>query len=1428
MIRLGFRFKFQLFLVSSLLILLPLSLNAQIPTGFQTDVSGSTAAISWSLPSRVSASGVSVPYRNSRIRVTGPSGYSQVYSPSSRTDNQFTLTDLSVGTYTIYGEAAYEKGDDEREIRWNDTFEIKQAVFPSTFTVNTSGSTANLSWLSLPSTATAQNGATVSLSSARITVVGINYDNVFSIAKTATSLSLNNLRLGTYSIRGSAIYGSGSNQIEKNWSGNFNINQSPLFPDGFETTVNQNSVEIRWNELPSSTKAANGVSVPYRNSTLSIRSPNGYYDVFGQTSVTDNRLVLAGLSAGDYTIDGEAAYERGDDEREVSWSGGFTIRVSPTPNVSTPSGFVQPSHNPEVGGLAGQHSVELNGSASYRIPIDIIGVRKGLAPELAFSYNSTAGLSAMGIGWTLSGFSAIQRCPTSHLRGEIRDPVDFDSNDQFCLNSVRLVRQPEGDYRLENDDGTRVIVYGALTNPSYFKVLMPNGRIQFYGNSSDSAISPMGSSLISTWALNREEDRYSNFYNIEYTKASGSYRPHRVNYNGHGNSGTAPSSSVRFYYANDRQDTQRVYLGGAYAEQNWRLTKVEVFSGSRELRRYSLKYNHLTRAPRSPYITSIEKCTYSEEYLCMPETTFSWSSENFGYSSISNWLSNNTAGIPNEPEKSSENRFIDLNGDGYPDRIWRPKGRSDYYVALNTKSRLGTPTRWINSSYYVSGTTVTSASDEHQWFADINGDGLIDRVWDPNGSNNHLYISVNSGSQFNTPTKIFNHTLTATNGVRIDPRPNDGRNYFVDFDGDGRVDRVWMPKGRSDFYLSLNNGNNTFSQPRQVLNSTIYDPSVGASINSYSHKNQFEYFQDVNGDGLPDRFWIPDGRRDIHVALNNGLSNFSAPKRWLADASYSYRIYSTNGSFQWLTDVNGDGLPDWLFAPEGNINEYYVALNTGVGLSPLTKWLARSGFPVVSTDGKHTDLGDFNGDGLPDIIWEPDGGVNGYYVALNTGRSFDNPLLWQSNNANGITAFSKDGSSEYLLDMNGDGAVDRVWSPDGSNNNYYVARGKTNYRQINSVEVGNGDTVRGHFTQFLYKSGLDTSLVNYSSYKGTFPYNVAPSANRLVYRTNISDGIGGHFHTDYSYSNPKIHLGGYANLGFESMTVKNGENGIETRTIFNQDASTMVHGTVREVRTVATSDPNDPVLSVTTNSWINKTLGSGGASRNRLELAATTITKRDLNNSFINSEVNNYTYEPSAGMPLTIETKLYGEHSFLTRTKKVTNTYASNHLASTYLLPSLTKTRVDVQTTNKAKVITLSAWEYDAQTGKKLKEKILHPDTEAVLSETRYHNIDTFGNHRSTTTLGSDFKSRTSTQTFDATGRFVTSQTNPLGQISHAFYHGIGSQFDGMLYESRDINGIRTRYEYDGFGRETKMIAFYGSAHPVSSYTSYQWCSADF
>ena len=120
-----------------------------------------------------------------------------------------------------------------------------------------------------------------------------------------------------------------------------------------------------------------------------------------------------------------------------------------------------------------------------------------MQPSLALSYNSQAGNGLAGMGWSLSGFSAIHRCQATYVQDGFSGGINYDANDRFCLDGERLIRintgltygAPGQEYRTEHESFTRIVSVGGTDgNPAYFRAWAKSGQIMEFGNTEDSRV----------------------------------------------------------------------------------------------------------------------------------------------------------------------------------------------------------------------------------------------------------------------------------------------------------------------------------------------------------------------------------------------------------------------------------------------------------------------------------------------------------------------------------------------------------------------------------------------------------------------------------------------------------------------------------------------------------------------------------------------------------------------------------------------------------------------------------------------------------------------------------------------------------------------------------------------------------------------------
>ncbi|QIL01816.1 hypothetical protein G7078_02790 [Sphingomonas sinipercae] len=262
---------------------------------------------------------------------------------------------------------------------------------------------------------------------------------------------------------------------------------------------------------------------------------------------------------------------------------------------------------------------------------------------------------------------------------------------------------------------------------------------------------------------------------------------------------------------------------------------------------------------------------------------------------------------------------------------------------------------------------------------------------------------------------------------------------LTDFNGDGIADVLW----RSDTGVIttwLGQADGTF-----IDNSANTGQAIPLDWNIVGTG-------DYNGDGLGDIMW----RSDAGVMT-----------QWLGQLDGTFRDnFAKTGQvipLDWNVigtgDFNGDGLGDLIWRSDAGV---------------ITEWLGNldgSFRDNFAGTGQHIPLnwtidgmGDFNGDGLEDLIWRSDAGVITEWLGQNDGSFKDNfagtgqtiPTNWQ---IVGVGDFNADGYADILWQSTAGTLTNWLGNPDGSFTDNFVNTGQVIPQGWELVGVGdlNGD-----------------------------------------------------------------------------------------------------------------------------------------------------------------------------------------------------------------------------------------------------------------------------------------------------------------------------------------------------------------------------------
>lgn len=930
-----------------------------------------------------------------------------------------------------------------------------------------------------------------------------------------------------------------------------------------------------------------------------------------------------------------------------------------------------------VGYLKGAFSVNEMGAAIYSIPLDLPPGINDMTPKVSINYSSQGGNGELGLGWSLSGFDSISRCPlTLEVDGDI-DPVDYDNNDQFCLSGSRLVWDSSEGYYVDSNNGiVKAIPIGNVSDPqggsspTSWEVHLNNGNIAYYGaratgtSAAARIYRDATSTSIFSWKISELKDRFNNsiYYHYTENRAQGINVFDKITY------GLNQAFQIKFNWESRSDRITSTSVGSSTRLLNSRINKISVLRGSAELMTYNITYE--PSILKFSLIKAINKCSST---ACLTPVTIDW--DEFSFSQGNAFVGPSAyigSGTDNGNLDISRLQFLDFNGDGITDiyRVngWGSSANDDIFIFRPD----GSYEHWVGPNTYVGSTIKNATLDINRIkFGDFNGDGIID-VFRVNGSGNVaanadvFLFNANGTYQHRQGPNIKVGSFTDNGNFDI------GRLQFLDFNGDGITD-VFRINGfgtvePADIFLFQSDGTYIHQQgPSFYVGNSIENATV--DINRIK-------FGDFNGDGLSDVFRIngsgSSANADVFIF---GADGAYAPKQ---GPSILVGTGTENANFDLnrirVQDFNGDGITDvyringwgsaqaddlFIFSSDATFVQKFGP-NTYVGNS------IQNG----SFDMNRLRFADFNGDGLTDVFRINGSGSSAAsdIFLLNADGTFTQtvgPVLYVGT---GTDNGNFDISRLKFLDFNGDGTTDIyranglgtsvaddifVFNADGT---YAQKAGPVTYigssiangsLDINRLRFGdfNGDGIVdvyringsngtaagsvfgnqqisqiGSFSDgqqtFLPRMELLSSTEHYSPGTVTgYPVVEIRIPTQIVVHVDQSDGIGGFNRTSYDYQGLKIHRRGLGLLGFEKIDATDEATGIQTVTNYSLDWENHTNGMVSSTRMIAA---NGVILS---EAVIQLADHFDGVYSNRYLpfIKATTTIQRDLNGSVLNT-----------------------------------------------------------------------------------------------------------------------------------------------------------------------------------------------------------------
>ncbi len=516
-----------------------------------------------------------------------------------------------------------------------------------------------------------------------------------------------------------------------------------------------------------------------------------------------------------------------------------------------------------VGSTAAGFSVN-QGTANYTIPITVPPGIADMQPKLSINYNSNVGNGQLGVGFSLSGLSAIHRCAKTIVTDGIKGGVNYNNNDRYCLNGQRLIAisgvdgQSGSEYRTEINSFSKI-----KYNGNYWTVKTKSGQTFEYGNTQNSKIEAQGKSTVRLWAVNKITDVANNAINYIYNEdnVNGEYTLNSIDY---------ANSSINLTYE-DRNDVPTSYQAGSKLQQTKRLSNITTHVNNNIVRTYDLEYQY-QGAPERSQLTSIEECV---DNVCLPKISFLQSNP-LTDNNIFKYIGTHGG----SGESNTKFYFGDFNGDGMTDYVYHNTSYNDGKFKINLADGTG-------SFKYIGTHGGSGESNTKFYFGDFNGDGMTDYVYH-NTSYNDGKFKINLADGTGSFKYIGTHGGSGESNTKF---------YFGDFNGDGMTDYVYHNTSYNDgkFKINLADGTGSFKY-------------IGTHGGSGESNTKF-YFGDFNGDGMTDYVYHNTSYNDGKFKINLNTTKNS-------------KVQTITNGFNIQTTINYKPLTDNTVYTKGSNGSY--------------------------------------------------------------------------------------------------------------------------------------------------------------------------------------------------------------------------------------------------------------------------------------------------------------------------------------------------------------------------------------------------------------------------------------------------------------------------------------------------------------------------
>ena len=575
----------------------------------------------------------------------------------------------------------------------------------------------------------------------------------------------------------------------------------------------------------------------------------------------------------------------------------------------------------DVGAIPLLDGISSTGARTYSIPLQT-AAGYSLVPNLTLSYNSQAGEGIAGYGWDIGGLSAIRLINRNqYYHGEFKATDAADTSAVFSLDGEPLVRNENISQAPFSLTTARThILVKAEHNPdgfiSQFVALYPDGKRAVFGHNLNPGYN------LPSYPISEITDIHGNkstfIYYVDSNNGNDVLQSVRYGYDGAGDY----HAEISFTYTSVSSSSYVVrYFAGKSQYINRRLATVESNSDGALLCRYTLTYE---QADVASLLTSVG-CENAQGGQ-LPPLEF-----NYGESSAPQPVS--SPSLYQDASLLMTSAFTDIvpvcrRGKFYPGSykdglLIYPDGNTYDGTAVLGMYKYGSKYPAAQKILFIPAlenisridSTITAGSGFQTIDAvDVDGDGR-DEIVKVNlaGISNLksiLRITVYECSDAGVPEQrdTFNVKLNGViiNGIFLSPYKYSYQ--WGDFNGDGKAELLTVAYDKN--YNSLHDvSQNCYAALIDIASrSKVCDEELFSYPDSLS---RCLFICDLDGDSRSELCFATDSGLDVYRRQASG--SFA---RETTLSSLNAGMLSSKSRPWYLTDLNGDGYPDIVQAPD--------------------------------------------------------------------------------------------------------------------------------------------------------------------------------------------------------------------------------------------------------------------------------------------------------------------------------------------------------------------------------------------------------------------------------------------------------------------------------------------------------------------------------